>query len=253
MAIQKTEAFVLKTQPLRSSSLIVTFFSRDFGKMKGIAKGVRREREIRGALYELFTKLEIVYYEKLRSDLHLISEAAIVNSHDGLRMRLETITFASYYVELVEHVCEIYDPHPGIYELLDFALRFLPSVSAAKLSRLFEVKLLREIGWIPYLKNCCACQTAAFAKGFFSIQQGGLVCPQCVREFPDARPISPEALTALRYFDAHVLEVSVRWHMRAKVLDELDHLMHHFLIYRLGIELKSRRFLEQIQPLLPTA
>lgn len=253
MAIQKTEAFVLKTQPLRSSSLIVTFFSRDFGKMKGIAKGVRREREIRGALYELFTKLEIVYYEKLRSDLHLISDAAIVNSHDGLRMRLETITFASYYAELVEHVCEIYDPHPGIYELLDFALRFLPSVPAAKLTRLFEVKLVREIGWVPYLKNCFACQTATFAKGFFSIQQGGLLCSACVREFPDARPISPEALETLRYFDDHAPEIAVRWHVSSKVLAELDHLLRYFLLYRLNTELKSRRFLEQIQSVLPVA
>ncbi|MGH7890395.1 MAG: DNA repair protein RecO, partial [Thermodesulfobacteriota bacterium] len=79
MAIQKTEAFVLKTQPFRSSSLIVTFFSRDFGKLRGVVKGVRREREMRGALYELFTHLEILFYEKTRSDLHLVSEASILN------------------------------------------------------------------------------------------------------------------------------------------------------------------------------
>ena len=88
MAIQKTEAIVLKTQPFRSSSLIITFFTRDFGKIRGIAKGVRQENQTRAAVYELFTRLEIIYYEKLRSDLHLVSDAAILES---LRRTLESL------------------------------------------------------------------------------------------------------------------------------------------------------------------
>ena len=50
MAIQKTDAIVLKTQPFRSSSLIITFFTRSFGKLRGLAKGVRQENQTRFAL-----------------------------------------------------------------------------------------------------------------------------------------------------------------------------------------------------------
>src|SRR6185436_7626614 len=96
MAIQKASAIVLRTQPFRSSSLIVTFFTKEFGKVRGIAKGVRLERETRGALYELFSYLDIVYYEKSKSDLHLISEAAILDSYDAIRTRLDCIAYASY-------------------------------------------------------------------------------------------------------------------------------------------------------------
>ena len=95
MAIQKTEAIVLKTQAFRSSSLILTFFSRDFGKVRGIAKGVRQEQERRSALYELFTRLEIIFYEKTRSDLHLVSEASFLESYEPIRLQLEAIAFAS--------------------------------------------------------------------------------------------------------------------------------------------------------------
>src|SRR3989338_3444317 len=125
MAIQKTEAFVLKTQPFRSSSLIVTVFSDHFGKLKGIVKGVRREREARGAIFELFTRLEIIFYEKIHSDLHLISEGFILDSNDHIRTRLDAIAYASYFCELVDQLCEVHDPHQGVFDLMDFSFRFI--------------------------------------------------------------------------------------------------------------------------------
>ena len=250
MAIQKTEAFVLKTQPFRSSSLIVTFFSHSFGKLRGVVKGVRREGEMRGALYELFTHLEILFYEKMRSDLHLVSEASIVESHDSLRTRLDTIAYASYFSELVDFLCEVQDPHPKIFELLDFSFRFLPSVPEARLSCLFEIALLREIGWIPYLDACLHCHQRAFEQGYFSISQGALFCSGCARNVPDARVLGIEALVVLRYYGSHALEPSLKLRVAKTTENELMKLMDRFLIFRLGAPLKSQRFIEQIRPVL---
>lgn len=250
MAIQKTEAFVLKTQPFRSSSLIVTFFSRSFGKLRGVVKGVRKEREMRGAAYENFTHLEIIFYEKLRSDLHLVSEASILTSHDVLRRRLDTIAYASYFAELVDRLCEVHDPQPRIFELLDFAFRFLSSIPGEKLSRLFEIKFLQEIGWIPYLERCLNCQASDFEKGFFSISQGAVFCPVCASKFPDARPITLNALSTLRYYALHPLDVSLKFHTHHATEKELEQLMRRFLLYRLGDVFKSQHFMDQIQPVL---
>ncbi len=247
MAIQKTQAFVLKTQPFRSTSLIATFFSKDFGKLRGIVKAVRREYEMRGAAYELFTRLEIVFYEKMRSDLHLVSEAAIVESHDLLRTRLDTIVYASYFAELVGELCEVHDPHPAIFDLLDFAFRFLPSVPEERLSRIFEIHLLKEIGWVPYLEGCLNCREAAFEKGFFSVAQGAVFCPQCAPKVSDARPLSPEALAVLRYYATHSLELALKLRVGDRAEKELAQVMERFLLYRLGSPLKSRSFLRQLQ------
>jgi len=250
MAIQKTEAFVLKTQPFRSSSLIVTTFSRSFGKLKGIAKGVRREREMRGAQFELFTHLEMIFYEKTRSDLHLISEAAILESHDSLRTQLQRIVYASYFSELVDRLSENHDPHEGIFELLDFSFRFLTSVPGTRIARLFEIRLLREIGWIPYLDACLKCRASHLERGFFSVVQGALFCPVCGPGFSDARPINPEALAILRYYATHSLESSLKFRVGRQAERELEGLMEKFLLYRLGSPLKSRIFMDQIQPVL---
>ncbi|HXV27638.1 MAG TPA: DNA repair protein RecO [bacterium] len=246
MAIQKTEAFVLKTQAFRSTSLMGTFFSKDFGKLKGVVKAVRREHEMRGAAFEPFTRLEILFYEKTRSDLHLISEASIVESHDMLRTRLDTICYASYFSELVDQLCEVHDPHPALFDLVDFAFRFLPSVPEERLSRLFEIHLLREIGWVPYLQGCLSCRDAAFEKGFFSVAKGAVYCPRCAPEVVDARPLSPEALAVLRYYATHSPELSLKLRVGERGESELSKLMDRFLTYRLNTPLKSRRFMDQM-------
>jgi len=250
MAIQKTEAFILKTQPFRSSSLIVTFFSQSFGKLKGIVKGVRREGELRGAIYELFTRLEIVFYEKMRSDLHLVSQAFILESNDVLRTRLDTIVYASYFSELVDCLCEVHDPHEKIYDLLHFVFRFLPSVPEERLSRLFEIQLLREIGWLPYLDACLGCRTPVIEKGFFSVKNGAIFCPKCAVHHPDSKTVSPESLMTLRYYTSHPMEQSLKLHVAQTTESQLKSLMEQFLDYRLGGALKSRHFLSQIQPAL---
>jgi DNA repair protein RecO (recombination protein O) len=250
MAIQKTEAIVLKTQPLRTSSLIVTFFSRSFGKLKGVAKGVRLERELRGGIYELFTRLEIVYYEKTRSDLHLLSEADIVDSYDPLRSRLESICYAGYFSELVDELCEVHDPHEKIFDLLDFCYRYLSSLPGPRVARLFEIKLLNEIGWLPFLDACLMCGEKKLEQGFFSAMQGALLCSRCHDRHQDARPIAAAPLALMRYYIHHSLEESLRQATSRQTDDALEDLMNRFFTQRLHRPLKTRQFIDKIAPVL---
>ena len=249
MAIQKTTAIILKTQPFRSSSLIITFFTRDFGKVRGLAKGVRQEREMRGGTFELFTNLEIIYYEKQRSDLHLVSEASMLENYDALRSRLESITAASYFAELVDLTTEVHDPHEKIFELLDFSFRFVAALPGSRLLRLFEIKLLNEIGWLPYLEGCVSCQKG-LERGFFSPRQGVLVCPDCSAGFPDAHPLGEEPLAVMRYYIHHDLESSIKLGMTRQTEIQLQRLLETFLLERLGKPLKSRIFFQKIAPAL---
>jgi len=250
MAIQKTEAIVLKTQPFRSTSLIATFFTRRFGKIRALAKGVRQAREMRGALFELFNRVEIVFYEKTRSDLHLVSEASLLKHYEPLRSNLEGIATAGYFAELVDRLTEIHDPQERIFDLLDFSFQYLALRRPQGLARLFEIKLLREIGWLPYLEGCLVCQNAALEKGFFSARQGALVCAACVNRVPDARPIGRETLAAMRYHSRHSLEEAVKVGVSPRAGAELEKLTERFLAQRLNEPLKTRQFLAKIQPAL---
>lgn len=247
MAIQRSEAIVLKTQPFRSTSLIITFFTESFGKVRGLAKGVREERQSRPALYEIFTRLEIVFYEKTRSDLHLVSEASLVEAYGPLRSQLEAIAYASYFVELVDQLTEVHDPHPRVFELLDFCFRYLSSLSGEKVARLFEIKLLQEIGWLPYLSKCLICGAAPLEEGFFSPRQGALLCPKCARQQHDATRLPADTLAAMRYLAGHDAEACLRFSAAPRTQKELEAVLGSFLMERLGRALNSQKFLQRIR------
>lgn len=247
MAIQKTEAIVLRTIPFRSTSLIVTFYTREFGKIKGIVKGVRQEGEMRGSLYELFSRIEIIYYEKLKSDLHLVSEGALLESYESLRMNLERIAYASYFVELVDELTELYDAHRPIFELLDFSFRYLSSIPFEKMSSLFEIRLLSEIGLLPYLEACLKCEKAVPERGFFSIRQGGLLCRDCAKVVVDSKSIESDTLACMRYFVKHDLETSIKGSPSASTLSQFRTLIRHFIADRHPRPFKSLKFLERVK------
>ena len=253
MSIHKTEALVLKTMPFRSSSLIVTFFTPQLGKVRGVVKGVHREGEIRQAGFELFTHAEYIFYEKKRSDLHLISEASILESHHALRDRLDGISYASYFCELVDELTEVQDPHPKIFDLLKESFHFLPVIPPARLETVFVTQLLREMGWLPFLESCLECGTKPLEKGFFSIPHGALICEHCHSKDPAAQPLGSGALTVLRSYSKDALADCLRVSHSAVIDSQVKTLITTFLNYRLGKVLKTRKFLDSIRAVLKSS
>jgi DNA repair protein RecO (recombination protein O) len=248
MSIHKTEALVLKTSPFRSSSLIVTFFTPHFGKVRGIVKGVHREGEIRQAGFEPFTHAEYIFYEKKRSDLHLISEATILDSRHALRDRLEGIAYASYFCELVDEMTEIQDPHPRIFGLLKESFRFLAVIPPPRLATIFVAQLLREMGWLPYLESCLKCDAKPLEDGFFSIRHGALLCKNCRAKDTAAKPIGAAMLAVLRSYSKDALSDCLRVSHSVTIETQISALITTFLNYRLGKPLKTRKFLDSVLP-----
>jgi len=207
---------------------------------------VRREREIRGAFYELFTHIDLVYYEKKNSELHLISEASIVDSFDVLRQDLKCISYGSYFVELVTALTELHDPSPEIFTLLDVIFRYLPVMSAEKLARLFEVRLLREAGLLPDM----GLAAAPGQKVFFSSMHGRAVTEAEKRQYPDARLITKESHETLQYYGTQDLLECLKYRTAPHTDEQIKLIMKDFLDYHLGTPLKSRQFLSFITPVL---
>ncbi len=250
MSIHKVEGIILRNQPFRSSSLIVTFFTREAGKIRGVAKGVHRERENRQAGFEIFTLAEFIFYEKKRSDLHLISDATILESNDVLRVRLESIAYGSYFCELVDELTEVQDPHPRIFDFLQTAHKYLPVISPERLTLIFTVKLLGEMGWIPYTDGCVFCDAKPLERGYFSIKQGALLCDGCRSKDQGAPAISPACLELIRMYSRQEMASCLERASSIHAVNELQRLLTQFLNYRLGKILRSRRFLESVRPSL---
>src|SRR5271163_391006 len=125
MDTERAEGIVLRRQPVTESSLIVTWYTREFGKLKTMAKGARRPKGPFQGKIDLFYRDEIVFLPSRRSDLHLLHDCFLEDPHAPLRKSVRSLAAASYACELVELATEREDPNAKIYELLSTILKTL--------------------------------------------------------------------------------------------------------------------------------
>src|ERR1035437_8363855 len=150
MDMERAEGIVLRKQPVTESSLIVTWFTREHGKLKTMAKGARRPKGPFQGKIDLFYRDEIVFLPSKRSDLHLLHDCFLENPHKKLRDSVEALTAASYVGELVEIATEFEDPNAKLFDVLTATLNALEiQRGRAAVVIWCELHLLAAVGWKP--------------------------------------------------------------------------------------------------------
>ena len=189
MDVERAQAVVLRTQPVTESSLIVTWFTNPFGKLKTLAKGARRPKSPFRGKVDLFYLDEILFLRSRRSDLHLLYECFLENPHRKLRESVQALTAASYACELVEFATEVEDANERLFKLLASTLEALERRAVAVLLIWFELQLLAATGWAPKWKR-----RAATNKVLASLATTDLVGAQHVRLSGEQTRTAREAL-----------------------------------------------------------
>jgi len=150
MAIQKTEAILLKKKDFRETSFILTFFTRDFGKVDGIIKGARGYRP-RGDINPIFFSLDqVVFYEKKKGGICIISQCETEEVFLSILKEWDRATSAYYMLELVDVFTEPGGKSEEVFEILLNSFKFLDGGKETEsITRLFEIKLLMALGFWP--------------------------------------------------------------------------------------------------------
>lgn len=250
MAIRKVDGFILKRIPFRDTSLLVTIFSLEQGKVKLVAKGVRKDRKAVMGAFEPFSEVTVNYYEKLRSDIHLLSGISVLNANSELRSKLIQFSHISYFSELIDTLFGPHDPHPRFYVFLKKIVELLRVVPPEKLARLFEVQLLKEVGFLPVMDSCVNCGKTGADSWYFSAKQGGLLCEKCERKEAAAIPVSLEVSRWYHLLLEGVVDLQIASEMDIQVCGHLERIFRRFLEHRVEFPLRSRRFLSEVQNLL---
>src|SRR6516162_5091136 len=116
MAAEKAQALVLRTTDWSESSRIATLWTREFGKVRALAKGGRRLRSNFESALDLLTLCSIVFLRKSSGSLDLLTEAQVVRRFPRLRGDLAALYAAYYVAELLADWTEDYDPHPPLFD-----------------------------------------------------------------------------------------------------------------------------------------
>ena len=236
MGIHTTDAIVLRHYPYRETSVIVSCLTDRYGKLKGLVKGLRVHPNRHRSAMEPFTMNRIVFYDTRTSQLHLISECDLMSPLTGLQRDLDTARLASFCIDLTDTVVPLEEPQPAVYHLLKDTLERLALGGSDLALRIhFIVRLLRLIGFQPQLIECTGCGTRIETMGYWSARHGGLLCPPCLHEDPQAESASRDVLEAL----AALSERDQPLPIDAQLVPGLGRRLDEFLRWRLDRPLKT--------------
>ena len=192
MALYRDEAVVLRTWKLAEADRIVSLHTKHNGKVRAVAKGVRRTRSKFGARLEPASCIAVQLYRG-RGHLDSLTQAVTIERFASLPADPARFARASAILEAVDQVASESDPDPGRHAMLVGALRTLDRADSPLVVAGFFLKLLAAEGVQPQL-DCCVSCGAGDPLVALDLVAGGVLCDGCRR----GRPISPAALSTLR-------------------------------------------------------
>ena len=243
----RAEAIVLRHSDWGEADRILTLYTRQMGKVKGIAKGARKMRSRKAGHIEPFTHVDLQLARG--RDLFIVTQAEALDPYLRLRDDLVRVGYASYIVELLDRFTYEEDENPSLFRLLADTLSRLNLEPDPTLAiRYYEIRLLDLLGYRPQLFKCANCEAEIQPEDqYFSASQGGVLCPKCGQTAADVRPVSMQALKYLRHFQRSSYSQAMRARLTPSLNRELEQLMQHYLTYILERGLNTPAFLRYIR------
>ena len=236
------EALILRTWPVHEADQIVSFFTREHGKLKGIAKSAARSRRRFGGALEPMTYVLASFVEKPKQELVRLDACEIVTSPLSEPVDYARATALAFLAETLEETLQDHDPQDAVFRL---ALAVLEQTRAERIwlpVTYFGLWMVRLMGWMPEIARCTECgRSFAGAPAYFENYRDGLFCGE--HRHPAARAISPESLMlAARIFREPIAALAVEEWPRNRAAD-----LRRFAVQ--GLERHLEKRLRSVQAL----
>jgi DNA repair protein RecO (recombination protein O) len=178
--LYRDQGVVLRTIKLGETDRIVTILTRGHGRIRGVAKGVRKPGSRFGARLEPTSHVALQCYRG--RELDVITQVETIDANRALREHYGCLTHSVSMLEAVDQVAPEREPNPALYRMLTSALQTLAREPSPVVSAAFFWKLLSLEGFHPMLDECARCgeelaETAGHAT--FDLEDGGVLCPRC--------------------------------------------------------------------------
>jgi len=181
-----SEALVLRTYPLKEADLVVSFFTRDQGKLRGVAKRARRPKSPFGAGLERLSHVRMAYFQRETRELVNLDSCELIHSQFGLVSDYRAGVALDYFAEVGEQLLPAAEPSEKFFRLLLAVLEHLKSAAQAVWPAVtyFSLWAVRLSGWLPELNVCLSCgslldDAESPERAFFSRGRAGLICGHC--------------------------------------------------------------------------
>lgn len=191
MSLYRDHGIVLRTYKLGEADRIVSFVTERHGKVRAVAKGVRKTKSKFGARLEPTSHVALQLYEG--RELDIVTQAESVDHFRPIRDDLDRLTRAVTMLEAADQLSLEREPNPGLYRMLLGALRALADRNSPLVVAGFHWKVLALEGFRPVVEHCVRCEQAEGLIAF-DPEEGGLLCTEHRR----GTRVSPEAVAMLQ-------------------------------------------------------
>ena len=177
----ETEAIVLRHYPLSESGRIVVFFTREHGKLRAAAEGIKKPKSRLAGALEPFNHILVELWFREGKDLGQVHSAELVSAFPGKALDIRRIYTCSYFAEIINEIVQENQSNNALFRLLLASLKAgAAAVPTAALIRYFEIWALRLNGFLPDFTRCSVCGKGVIGEGFFAwIESGEARCGTC--------------------------------------------------------------------------
>ena len=177
MTVLTSEAVVLRTWPLHEADLIVSFFTRDYGRVKGVAKSALRSRKRFGGALEPMTVARAWFAERPRQELVRLDQLEIIRSPLSAPIDHARMAVLSFYAEVLDEILPEHDPQETVFRLLLSVLDQTTVEQPWMPLTYFSLWMTRLMGLLPDIAHCTACGEPLVAgETSFNTLGDGLFC-----------------------------------------------------------------------------
>jgi len=243
-----TDAIVLTRFDYGEADRIMTLFTPAFGKLKAIAKGVRRTKSRLGGSLEPLAELRVALARGRTFDV--VTQVQVSHAWLHLRDSLESTATAWYLAELADRSLEERHEAEGLYALLRHAYELLDAgMDVGRVARWYEMRLADELGVRPEVDRCVECDRMLDADEAFRWVPplGGVLCSRCPGPPADRAGLSLEALKLLKAYQRLDVEALAALRLPVAVEAEVEQAMRDFLRYSLERDARSLPFLDEVR------
>lgn len=230
--LYRDAGIVLRTYRLGEADRIVVLLTRGHGKVRAVAKGVRKTKSKFGARLEPTSHVALQLYEG--RELDIVTQAESIDHFRPIRDDLDRIARASSMLEAVDQLAQEREVNPRLYQMLLGALRALAGHNSALVVPAFFLKVLALEGYRPIVEECAECGDGDDDLVAFDLESGGMLCQPHRRGLP----VSPDALSMLQQILGGQLGAALN-EPTSPATHELDRLATHALEHHLERRLRS--------------
>jgi len=246
MKTYTSQAIIMHTKEFGETDLLVTFFTPDKGRLKGIAKGAQKSRKRFVNCLDVFCLAELDYSLKREGGLYFLNSGKLINAYPGIRSDFTILGKASYMVELTEILFPWGVADRNMFELLKGALDALADVDNVDIIPfIFEIKAMTLGGYGINLEKCSICGRPYRGEGraVFKRDKGGIACLKCHQESAISPGVDPQTVEMIKLMQAHSLSSLLKLHLTEEIGKELKPVLKLHREYHLGQRPRTAAYL----------